>query len=138
METWVALSIVTVVVVVLKSAWRVLRWVWVRPKTLERCLREQGLTGNSYRLFFGDLKEISKMTILIENLPPQKLKPVTTAIKLQLQLMTAAIKLQLTAFIPKIIEPDSSTHIMPRLCNPFLSRLCAQTRSQESSSTFLS
>jgi hypothetical protein len=61
METWVALSIVAVVVV-LKSAWGVLRWVWVRPKTLERCLREQGLTGNSYRLFFGDLKEISKMT----------------------------------------------------------------------------
>ncbi|KAE8124614.1 hypothetical protein FH972_019481 [Carpinus fangiana] len=61
METWVALSIV-VVVVVLASAWTVLRWVWVRPKTLERCLREQGLTGNSYRLLFGYLKESSKMT----------------------------------------------------------------------------
>jgi hypothetical protein len=69
METWVALSIVAVVVVVLKSAWRVLRWVWVRPKTLERCLREQGLTGNSYRLFFGDLKEISKMTIQAMSTP---------------------------------------------------------------------
>jgi hypothetical protein len=51
---------------------------------------------------------------MIENLPPQKLKPVTTAIKLQIQLMTAAIKLLLTTFIPKIIKPDSSTHIMPR------------------------
>jgi hypothetical protein len=61
METWVALSIVAVVVV-LKSVWRVLSWVWVRPKTLERRLREQGLTSNSYRLFFGDLKESSKMT----------------------------------------------------------------------------
>ncbi|KAE8124619.1 hypothetical protein FH972_019486 [Carpinus fangiana] len=61
METWVALSIVAVVVV-LTSAWRVLSWVWVRPKTLERRLREQGLTGNSYRLLFGDLKDSSKMT----------------------------------------------------------------------------
>ncbi|XP_059442693.1 cytochrome P450 CYP72A219-like [Corylus avellana] len=61
MEIWVALSIVAVVVV-LKSAWRVLRWVWVRPKALERCLREQGLTGNSYSLLFGDLKASIKMS----------------------------------------------------------------------------
>ncbi|GLT55079.1 hypothetical protein SLA2020_282290 [Shorea laevis] len=45
-----------------RSAWRVLRWAWVRPKALERSLRDQGLTGNSYSLLFGDLKEISKMT----------------------------------------------------------------------------
>ncbi|KAB1200814.1 hypothetical protein CJ030_MR0G006223 [Morella rubra] len=48
-------------IVILTSAWRAVRWVWLKPKKLERCLREQGLSGNSYRLPFGDLKESSRM-----------------------------------------------------------------------------
>ena len=56
----IAVSIVSIVVVI-TWAWRVVNWVWLRPKKLERCLREQGLNGNSYRLLFGDLKESSKM-----------------------------------------------------------------------------
>ncbi|KAM3684482.1 hypothetical protein ACB098_11G049600 [Castanea mollissima] len=56
-----AVSIVSIVVLI-TWAWRVVNWVWLRPKKLERCLREQGLNGNSYRLLFGDLEEISKMT----------------------------------------------------------------------------
>ncbi|GLT76944.1 hypothetical protein SLA2020_485770 [Shorea laevis] len=59
---WVSLSIFSIVVLIIRSAWRVLRWAWVRPKALERALRDQGLTGNSYSLLFGDLKEISKMS----------------------------------------------------------------------------
>nr|WAU86880.1 birch protein [Betula platyphylla] len=59
---WFALSIISIAVIISRSAWRVLRWAWVRPKALERSLRDQGLTGNSYRLLFGDLKESSKMT----------------------------------------------------------------------------
>lgn len=43
-------------------AWRILDWVWLRPRYLERCLREQGLAGNSFRLFSGDLEDISMMT----------------------------------------------------------------------------
>ncbi|XP_059663282.1 cytochrome P450 CYP72A219-like [Cornus florida] len=50
-----------VVVVVIWEAWRVLNWVWLRPRKLEKCLRQQGLTGNSYKLYFGDLKEMSEM-----------------------------------------------------------------------------
>ncbi|XP_059283665.1 cytochrome P450 CYP72A219-like [Lycium ferocissimum] len=41
-------------------AWRLLNWAWFRPKKLERCLRKQGLKGNSYKLISGDLKESSK------------------------------------------------------------------------------
>ncbi|KAF3975918.1 hypothetical protein CMV_000854 [Castanea mollissima] len=56
----IAVSIVSIVVLI-TWAWRVVNWVWLRPKKLERCLRQQGLNGNSYRLLFGDLKESSKM-----------------------------------------------------------------------------
>ncbi|XP_047250100.1 uncharacterized protein LOC107878455 [Capsicum annuum] len=41
-------------------AWRLLDWVWFRPRKLDKCLRKQGLKGNSYKLIFGDLKELSK------------------------------------------------------------------------------
>ncbi|KAK6933416.1 hypothetical protein RJ641_036310 [Dillenia turbinata] len=43
-------------------AWRLLDWVWFKPKRLERYLRRQGLAGNSYRLFYGDLKERTVIT----------------------------------------------------------------------------
>ncbi|KAF3618101.1 Cytochrome [Capsicum annuum] len=41
--------------------WRVLNWVWFRPKKLEKLLRKQGLKGNSYRILYGDLKDSSRM-----------------------------------------------------------------------------
>ncbi|KAL6313449.1 hypothetical protein AAG906_004412 [Vitis piasezkii] len=47
--------------VLISCLWRLLNWVWLRPKRLERCLREQGLAGNSYRLLHGDFKEMSMM-----------------------------------------------------------------------------
>lgn len=50
-----------VYVAVLRWAWRVLNWVWFRPKKVERCLRQQGFAGKPYRLLFGDWKENSDM-----------------------------------------------------------------------------
>ncbi|XP_028093656.1 cytochrome P450 CYP72A219-like [Camellia sinensis] len=44
------------------ASWSVFNWVWLRPKKLERYLRNQGLTGNSYKLLFGDMKESSAMS----------------------------------------------------------------------------
>ncbi|XP_031280546.1 cytochrome P450 CYP72A219-like [Pistacia vera] len=55
----IAVSIVLVTVVTL--AWRILNWVWLRPKKLERYLRQQGLSGKPYRLLYGDLKETRVM-----------------------------------------------------------------------------
>ncbi|KAI9083509.1 hypothetical protein K1719_034451 [Acacia pycnantha] len=40
---------------------RAVNWLWLRPKRLETCLRRQNLKGNSYRLGFGDLKEMGHM-----------------------------------------------------------------------------
>ncbi|KAJ0044383.1 hypothetical protein Pint_04881 [Pistacia integerrima] len=51
----IAVSIVLVTVVT--WAWRLLNWVWFRPKKFEKYLRQQGLKGKPYRLLYGDLKE---------------------------------------------------------------------------------
>lgn len=48
-------------VVFLFVTWRVLNWVWFRPKKLEKLLRKQGLNGNSYRFLFGDMKDMNSM-----------------------------------------------------------------------------
>ncbi|MBA0849546.1 hypothetical protein Goshw_017321, partial [Gossypium schwendimanii] len=42
--------------------WRALNWVWLTPKRLERCLRQQGFAGNPYRFLSGDIKELSTMS----------------------------------------------------------------------------
>ncbi|RDX71748.1 11-oxo-beta-amyrin 30-oxidase [Mucuna pruriens] len=62
MEASLATSPCIVLIVILAlCAWRVLNWLWLRPKRLERLLREQGLQGNPYRLLVGDSEEILKM-----------------------------------------------------------------------------
>ncbi|KAL3509070.1 hypothetical protein ACH5RR_028471 [Cinchona calisaya] len=45
-------------ILVLALAWKLFNWVWLKPKRLEKLLREQGFNGNPYRLVFGDLKDI--------------------------------------------------------------------------------
>ncbi|XP_061365533.1 cytochrome P450 72A68-like isoform X2 [Gastrolobium bilobum] len=52
--------IITMIVAIIWS-WRVLNWLWLKPKRLERLLREQGLQGNPYKIMVGDLKDILKM-----------------------------------------------------------------------------
>ncbi|KAL6570795.1 hypothetical protein OROGR_000345 [Orobanche gracilis] len=46
---------------VLIYTWKILNWAYIRPKRLERLLRKQGLNGNSYKVIYGDLKELMKM-----------------------------------------------------------------------------
>ncbi|OMO74641.1 Cytochrome P450 [Corchorus capsularis] len=63
MEMEVALLVIRVFVSLLVSGtlliwgWRILNWVWLEPKRLEKWLRQQGLAGNSYRFLYGDMKE---------------------------------------------------------------------------------
>ncbi|XP_010678723.2 cytochrome P450 72A397 [Beta vulgaris subsp. vulgaris] len=56
----ILLSILSIVVVT--SILKVVNWVWLRPKKLERWLTQQGIPGTSYKFFFGDTKDISSMS----------------------------------------------------------------------------
>lgn len=51
-----------VVTVIVRWGWKILNWVWLKPKKLEKSLQEQGYKGNSYRLLKGDAIEFSRMT----------------------------------------------------------------------------
>ncbi|KAK2991409.1 hypothetical protein RJ640_010873 [Escallonia rubra] len=53
----------------LSWAWRVLNWVWLRPKKLERLLRQQGFNGNPYRFLHGDSRDIYEMAKEARNKP---------------------------------------------------------------------
>ncbi|KAK2999233.1 hypothetical protein RJ639_022977 [Escallonia herrerae] len=57
----IAVSVVLASIVVTWTV-RLVNWVWVRPKKLEKCLREQGLNGNPYRILDGDMEEYSTLT----------------------------------------------------------------------------
>ncbi|XP_076907361.1 cytochrome P450 CYP72A219-like isoform X2 [Bidens hawaiensis] len=47
--------------VVILCAWKIVNMVWVRPRKLEKYLRNQGINGNKYKFLFGDMKELSMM-----------------------------------------------------------------------------
>ncbi|MED6112720.1 hypothetical protein PIB30_064181 [Stylosanthes scabra] len=52
---------IAITLAVVYWAWKVVNWLWMRPKRLEKLLRKQGLNGNSYRPFVGDVLEMVKM-----------------------------------------------------------------------------
>ena len=50
-----------ILVTILMLAWKLLYSLWLRPKKLERRLREQGLEGNPYKILGGDARQMLKM-----------------------------------------------------------------------------
>ncbi|KAJ0545452.1 putative secologanin synthase [Helianthus annuus] len=61
METMENVAITIVVVVMVSWGWKLLNWVWLKPKRLEKWLRDEGYNGNSYRLLIGDMIELATM-----------------------------------------------------------------------------
>ncbi|KAF3644968.1 Cytochrome [Capsicum annuum] len=62
-------SCIAIITVLLVCLWRVLNWVWFRPKKWEKLLRQQGMKGNSYRILYGDTKELSMMIEQVTSKP---------------------------------------------------------------------
>ncbi|XP_076941703.1 cytochrome P450 CYP72A219-like isoform X1 [Bidens hawaiensis] len=58
METIGKVAMAVVVVVILSWGWKLLNWVWLKPKKLEKWLRDEGYKGNPYKLLIGDMKEL--------------------------------------------------------------------------------
>ncbi|KAI9083545.1 hypothetical protein K1719_034487 [Acacia pycnantha] len=49
------------VLVLIWAAWKVVNWLWLRPKKLERLLRQQGLQGTPYTFLTGDSTKMFNM-----------------------------------------------------------------------------
>lgn len=64
-----ALAIVFVASTLLICAWMTLYRLWLKPKNLEKQLRQLGFEGNSYRFWFGDKKEEVSMLIEAKSKP---------------------------------------------------------------------
>ncbi|KAF7141646.1 hypothetical protein RHSIM_Rhsim06G0187300 [Rhododendron simsii] len=56
----------------LTCAWKAVNWVWLRPRQLERCLRDQGFKGNPYRFLYGDYKEFASAIKEARSKPPME------------------------------------------------------------------
>ncbi|KAK4837058.1 hypothetical protein QYF36_002491 [Acer negundo] len=55
-------GLATMIVIII--AWMlkmVAEWVWLKPKKVEKWLRQQGFSGNSYRFLHGDMKDMAAM-----------------------------------------------------------------------------
>ncbi|MFS7959626.1 putative secologanin synthase [Helianthus anomalus] len=61
METIGKFAIAIVVVVMVSWGWKLLNWVWLKPKKLEKWLRDEGYKGNPYKLLMGDMIELATM-----------------------------------------------------------------------------
>lgn len=57
--SYIVLSIA--LVSLLTCLWKLVNWVWLKPKQLEKHLREQGFTVNPYKFLYGDAKQLISM-----------------------------------------------------------------------------
>nr|XP_043613754.1 cytochrome P450 CYP72A219-like [Erigeron canadensis] len=61
METWSKIVMTIVISVLVRWGWKVIDWVWFKPKKLEKWLRNEGYKGNPYKLITGDMKDLATM-----------------------------------------------------------------------------
>ncbi|KAL5705489.1 hypothetical protein ACHQM5_023787 [Ranunculus cassubicifolius] len=62
------LLVISFVVIVL-GAWKIFYLIWLEPKEMSKCLRQQGIDGPPYRLLFGNLKEMVTLMIKARSKP---------------------------------------------------------------------
>ncbi|KAF5200695.1 Cytochrome p450 [Thalictrum thalictroides] len=49
-------------ILVISRALKVLNWVWLKPKKIEKFLREQGIKGYSYKFLYGNTKDLASLS----------------------------------------------------------------------------
>ncbi|KAL1560589.1 unspecific monooxygenase [Salvia divinorum] len=59
----------TLVFLALIYTWKLLKWAYITPKRLGEALRKQGFKGNSYKLVYGDSKEMMQWVMEARNKP---------------------------------------------------------------------
>lgn len=59
--TWALLVTSVIVAVSVTGAVKLLNFLWIRPRKLEKILRKQGLDGNRYRPFIGDIGDMTRV-----------------------------------------------------------------------------
>lgn len=63
METMTLSSVLISIfcVIIVTGLIKVVNWIWLRPKKLERLLKQQGFSGTCYKFLIGDLKDFTSM-----------------------------------------------------------------------------
>ncbi|XP_028763754.1 cytochrome P450 72A68-like [Neltuma alba] len=64
---------ITAAIIMVRWGWKMMKWLWLNPKRLERVLIEQGFQANPYKFWVGDLKEIVKMHEEAKSMPMKSL-----------------------------------------------------------------
>ncbi|KAF5185232.1 Cytochrome p450 [Thalictrum thalictroides] len=58
----VLLGLLLVLSVIIASwGFKMLHWLWLKPMKIKKYLKKQGIDGPSYKLFYGNQKELVKM-----------------------------------------------------------------------------
>uniref|UniRef100_A0A7N0TJM7 Cytochrome P450 n=1 Tax=Kalanchoe fedtschenkoi TaxID=63787 RepID=A0A7N0TJM7_KALFE len=65
----VTAAVLSCLLILTWAAYRVIDWLWLTPKRLERSLKRQGVKGRSYRILYGDMKENKKMLQQVKSKP---------------------------------------------------------------------
>ncbi|XP_063935032.1 cytochrome P450 72A397 [Daucus carota subsp. sativus] len=68
-STIASIIISVISVFILSFTIKLAKKFWLRPKKVEKRLREIGFKGNSYRFFYGDAKEMEQMRIRVLSKP---------------------------------------------------------------------
>ncbi|KAM0019667.1 putative secologanin synthase [Helianthus debilis subsp. tardiflorus] len=63
MEITTVSCVLGVAAIFMFYTWRILNLLWLKPKKIEKFLRDQGLEGTPYRFLYGDLKDMMQMMI---------------------------------------------------------------------------
>ena len=74
MDANIAFAVISLIAVLMLSyMMKVVNRFWIRPKKVEKRVRELGFRGNPYRFFYGDAKEMEKMRVEAISKPLEQL-----------------------------------------------------------------